>query len=256
MFPTTLVTDAGEAEPQGDTLEVTISHPEGKGAGAVSYENFVLDDYIASNVTTDIDAYGIFNVSISSAVIFSSTSTGTPAFNIGSTQWPSGATVTITNNGYIQGKGGDGGAYDAGTPQDGEDGGTGLLFSSTLGASQTFVNNNRVSGGGGGGGGGGDSESRPTGFGNLTSRYYANGGGGAGFGSAGAAPTFRGAEDGTLSSGGKAVPGLESGDGGNRGSAGDSGDASSGGSAGAAVDRASSGGTYTNNANTDGSIIN
>jgi hypothetical protein len=93
--------------------------------------------------------YKTFNVTIDSGVFISSNSTSSPALTTGS-GWPSGAVLTITNNGTIAGKGGDGGDYSATSPGNGTAGGDAIVF--TIDA--TLVNNGTISGGGGGGGGG------------------------------------------------------------------------------------------------------
>jgi hypothetical protein len=102
-------------------------------------------------------------VTINSGVYVYSTSTGSYAFDTGST-FPSGSTLALVNNGTIIGKGGDGGAGGGGTgytgngqyPAAGSAGGTGGTAGPAFIAQYAIsVTNNGVLNGGGGGGGGG-----------------------------------------------------------------------------------------------------
>lgn len=103
---------------------------------------------------------------IGSNVYISSTSTATPALTIDGS-WPNG--VILVNNGYILGKGGNGGGGQ--TLQAGFAGGDAI----SLGTNVTITNNGIIGGGGGGGYGGGTSPN-----------YKIGGGGGAGGGTGGA----------------------------------------------------------------------
>jgi len=89
----------------------------------------------------------IATITINSGVYVYSTSTGTYAFDTGST-FPSGTTLTLINNGIIQGCGGNGGAGNAGA---GVAGGPAFIARHAI----TVTNNGTIGGGGGGGGGGG-----------------------------------------------------------------------------------------------------
>jgi hypothetical protein len=85
---------------------------------------------------------------INAGVYVYSTTTATPGLTIDGS-WPGG--VTVTNNGYIAGKGGQGGN---GYPANGSVGGSAI----SLGVNCSIVNNGYIGGGGGGGadaGGGG-----------------------------------------------------------------------------------------------------
>ncbi len=87
---------------------------------------------------------------ISSGVVISSTSTGTPALTV-SGSFPGG--VTLTNSGTIVGMGGAGGqAGGSNTAQAGFSGGLALSVSSAITIDNT---SGTIAGGGGGGGGGG-----------------------------------------------------------------------------------------------------
>lgn len=106
-------------------------------------------------------------VTINAGVYIGSSSTGTYALTVFG-NFPSG--VSIINNGYILGAGGDGGTGNAGV---GAAGGPAILaFTQSLGT--LFITNNGVIGGGGGGGGGGGTGDRLSGSGS-------GGGGGAGY---------------------------------------------------------------------------
>lgn len=133
---------------------------------------------------------------INSGVIIYSGSTGTAAMTINGS-YPGG--VTLTNNGTILGKGGNGGSVSSstcgcgcctsGSTSAGSAGGTGLSISSAV-----TINNGsgRISGGGGGGGSGGQV--------NVWNQPGASGGGGIGNGAGGSGP--RGGSSGSLTSAG------------------------------------------------------
>lgn len=118
---------------------------------------------------TSLDNTITINCLIQPGVLVGSTSPTTPAFNVGS--WPAGVTVKVTNQGRIQGRGGDGGngGYaTAGLP--GVAGGTALYARYAIQLLQV----GEIWGGGGGGGGGGSQS-------NAIVTYGGRGGGGAGF---------------------------------------------------------------------------
>lgn len=93
----------------------------------------------------------IANITINSGVVVGSTSTSVAAFATGTT-FPAGSTLTLTNNGTIQGMGGAGGygavSYNAGA---GGAGGLALYATHSLTVDNT---SGYILGGGGGGGGG------------------------------------------------------------------------------------------------------
>lgn len=138
-----------------------------------------------------------------------------------------GKTLTIINNGYVGGFGGDGGEYDTDLIlSDGQNGGCAINFDANDSSfSVNLINNGTIAGGGGGGAGNSGTTSEP-GF-----TFYSDGGGGAGLpaGSAGGGYTpsesTGGASDGTRDSGGIASLGVSpddgpGGNGGNPGAAG------------------------------------
>lgn len=163
-------------------------------------------------------------LTINSGVYVYSTSTGSYALTL-SGSYPSGSTIVVTNNGYIIGKGGNGGSqywfyYSAHPATNGGNGGPAVFANVPL----TFYNYGSIAGGGGGGGGAGS----------VTYEYYnpalgkqyasysgGQGGGGASYGAGGSVTTPFFSE--TAPSGGLTTGGAGSnfgGAGGNMGSAG------------------------------------
>ena len=140
-------------------------------------------------------------ITVGSGVYIWSDNTGAAAMSIDGS-WPGG--VTLINNGFIIGRGGNGGSFSSGTdpsPQNGASGGTALL----LGVNVTITNNSYIAGGGGGGAGrraNGPGGGQP-----------ASGGGGAGGGNGGfvtASPySCRGTQGGNGGAGG--APGAAGG---------------------------------------------
>jgi len=145
-------------------------------------------------------------------------------------------TVTIINDGVIQGAGGNGGAGGPGSqPGSGQPGSPGATGGNALYINRptTITNNGTIAGGGGGGGGGGG---YATGTGPFKAPYpntpYPGGGGGGGAGTIGGSGGSPNGGTGTSASGGGGGGGASSiggpgGPGGGRGAAG-SGGASSG----------------------------
>jgi hypothetical protein len=97
------------------------------------------------------DASTVVDIIIESGVVVGSTSTALNAFEVGS--WPTGATVNLTVNGRIQGKGGQGGdgSSTSGSLRAGKPGGVALYTRFPINLSGV----GEIYGGGGGGGGGG-----------------------------------------------------------------------------------------------------
>lgn len=129
------------------------------------------------------DGYQTAVITIAPNVYIYSTTTSLPALTV-ETGWPNG--ISIINNGYIVGKGGDGGsgpnlaqASAGGGGNPGGNGGTALEIFINC----TITNNGTIGGGGGGGG----SQGGPQLAGGTWYYTYggAGGGGGAGFGSGG-----------------------------------------------------------------------
>ena len=176
----------------------------------------------------------VVTVVVQSGIKIGSSNTSVPSFDVGS--WPAGVTIGITNNGKIEGKGGQGGngaVFPVSQATAGLGGGTALYTRYAI----SLTNNSEVSGGGGGGGGGG-----------LTPGLFDGGGGGGGAGievglggngSSGGGSNGVAGNPGTETAGGtggQAQGGSSGGNGGNPGTAGSSGVTSStpGGAAGAA----------------------
>lgn len=179
---------------------------------------------------------------IDSGVYISSSSTGTPALTVSGT-FAGG--VTLVNNGYILGRGGDGarGANAYGNGSTGGTGGGALSVSSSISIDNT---SGTIAGGGGGGGGGGERTY-------VTNAYVFLGGGGGGggqsslYGSSGGAggtgnnsdynSTGYSGNGGTSSSAGNGGPRIFSSNSGARysGAGGNGGNWGSGGNGGASV---------------------
>lgn len=237
-------------------------------SGAIKLSNFygavrriAVTVTIASNTTNytlntaAVPGYiaGITDVTfvVNSGVYLYSTSTATPALTVSA--FTSGDTITITNNGYIMGMGGNGASYaQRGNPAygAGQVGGPAI----SLGYSVKVTNNSYIGGGGGGGGGsvpgGGGGAGGGTGGGGATG--WTTGGLGGGPGAVGSNSSAPGSGGGTTNynagGGGRIFPGT----GGARGQGGGAGGGSgydnsqvsgvSGGSAGNAGTSGSGGG--------------
>lgn len=218
---------------------VTNNNTSVPTSGTISISNFygtvrrIFIPITISSSTYNFDVYnnrggsyvaGISDVqvTVNSGARVGSTSTGTYAMLV-TNAFASGDTVTIINNGVIQGMGGQGadsvlGAVDGGP---GSPGGLGLYVNFPT----TIQNNSIIAGGGGGGGagGGGQDDKGPA-------RWGGGGGGGAGYnpgaGGGGGYPGSAGTEDaGGAPGSGDASAG---GSGGGRGAAGQNGQNSGG----------------------------
>jgi hypothetical protein len=208
-------------------------------SGAISIGNFYgSTNRISISLTLSASAYnydvyanrggsyvaGISDITVTVApgVYIGSTSTGTYAMTV-SSSFNAGDTVTIVNNGTIEGMGGAGGAaiFAANAGNVGLGGGNALSV-----ARATTIQNNSIIAGGGGGGGGGAGYTPNKGG----SDWGGGGGGGAGYnpGAGGAGPY--GGSSGTVTAGGVggSSPYTTGGTGGGQGSAGGSGGAISG----------------------------
>lgn len=117
----------------------------------------------------------LMSVTINTGVSVGSTTTGTYAFDTGTT-YPSGTVLSVVNNGSIVGMGGGGGSGGQGydSPNGGSGGSGGPAFIARTAV--TFTNNGTIGGGGGGGGGGAGTQNQPGGS------TYAGGAGGTGAG--------------------------------------------------------------------------
>jgi len=91
-------------------------------------------------------------VTINNGIFVYSTSTGSYAFDTGST-FPTGTSLNLINNGTILGKGGGGGAGTSGQAVGNAGSSAGPAFIAR--ANINVTNNGTIGGGGGGGGGGG-----------------------------------------------------------------------------------------------------
>lgn len=161
-------------------------------------------------------------VTVNSGVRVGSTSTGLYAMYV-TNQFSSGDTVTIVNNGVIQGMGGQGADSVVGAVDGGPGGGAGPAL--YVNWPTTIQNNSIIAGGGGGGGagGGGQDDKGPA-------RWGGGGGGGAGYNPGGGGGGGYPGSAGGLDSGGSPGYGDASagGFGGGRGAAGQNGQNSGG----------------------------
>ena len=117
------------------------------------------DAFLAAGGLPDPDPATVVNVTVSTGIIIGSADTSLPAMVSG--DWPSGVTINLVNNGYIVGRGGNGG--DGGSAEF-VGGSVSITADSTVGTDGgdaielTFDvnidNTNGIIGGGGGGGGG------------------------------------------------------------------------------------------------------
>ena len=131
-----------------------------------------------SSIPTDV------TVTINSGVTVSSTSTGTAAFNTGSS-WEASSTITIVNNGDIKGRGGDGASGLYGAPYPPYSGSAGSAGGNALNITNNVTINNGSGNIFGGGGGGGASGVAWTAYIYYNNTGQAGGGGGAGGSSGG-----------------------------------------------------------------------
>lgn len=164
-------------------------------------------------------------VTVNPGVTVGSTSTGTYAMLVPSAFNPAD-TVTIVNNGVIQGMGGGGGGGGGGPPGALTPGGGGAAGGNAVYVNRpTIITNNGVLAGGGGGGGGGGAGRRP----GPTFKTFSVAGGGGGGGGAG----FNGGNGGAGGTAGGTSPAP--GGGGNPGSSASGGSGGAGGVTGPAT---------------------
>jgi hypothetical protein len=165
-----------------------------------------LSGYVAG--ITDVTVY------VSSNVYVYSTDTATPALTISGAT--AGDTVTLVNNGFIMGKGGNGTEQQGFNSSNGTPGGPAM----SLGYNINITNNSYIAGGGGGGGAGpfptnslsGGGAGGGTGGGSIGPNYFGGAGGGPGqvgaqgFGAGAAAANFPNYGGGA--GGGRILPGT------------------------------------------------
>jgi len=150
----------------------------GTGRATLSYTYSTNTTNASLNVTS-ISGYNAgksdITITVNSGIYVYSTSTGTPGLTL--TGGTTGDTITLVNNGYIMGMGGQGANSGGFTTQNGFAGGVAI----SLGFNTTINNTNASAyiGGGGGGGGGGQTT------GGESVSLGAMGGGGAGGGTGG-----------------------------------------------------------------------
>jgi hypothetical protein len=178
--------------------------------------------------TTNVNLYvlagspgsaGAYVFTVPAACIVGSNPTSLPALTTGT--WPAGSTITLINNGYVEGMGGSGG--NGGSSQ--VTGGSGYSGGPAISLSYQMTIDNTsgyIFGGGGGGGGGGGAGARtaqPGGGGGGGGQGYGTsaGGGGGGSAPAGAAGGAGSSAAPGSGSGGGSVSGFYGGTGGTGG---------------------------------------
>ena len=216
----------------GSFVPVSVNTATIPAAGTIAANNFygtAKRVSIPLNITSPTYNYDVYNnrgpnyvagvsnmiVNVSPGVVVGSTSTGAYAMLVPNSFSP-GDTVSIVNNGVIQGMGGDGGPGQFGASDGiaGSGGGNALYVNRPV----TIQNNATIAGGGGGGGAGGGYTPNKGG-----SDWGGGGGGGAGFnggnGGGGGYPGSGGTSD-SGGSGGPANQSNQGGPGGGRGAVG------------------------------------
>jgi hypothetical protein len=220
----------------GTIVSDNLANQQVPRTGAISVSDFYGDargrifvDLVISSNTFNFDVYanrknayvpGLTDISVvvNPGVYVGSNVAGSPAMSVPNS-FSAGDTVSITNYGFIYGRGGQGGNGEQLPGQPGAIGDTGLYVNSPA----TVFNYGELSGGGGGGGGGAI-------YIPFKGPFYPGGGGGGGAGYAGGSSNGNGSS-GTLNAGGVGGPGQvgqTGGNGGGRGAAGTGGGAISG----------------------------
>lgn len=224
--------------------QISLSDGYGKSSGYnftptinTNTTDYVLRNQLISNGWNGVSPVNV-TITIASGIYLYASSTSVYALNLGNLS--TGSRVTLINNGYILGRGGNGGNSAYGPGGSGYGGGPAVFVSSTT---LVTIINNGVIGGGGGGGGAGGGVTFPIGKGAGTT-LGTTGGGGIVNGLAGV-PAYSGVgvgTNGTLTSAGlgatrrgpfgvySAAYTGNAGNGGSYGSSGASGTAASGGS--------------------------
>jgi hypothetical protein len=131
-----LVGGAGETGGTGPVLSANIT----SNTETYTFSPSQVSGYNAGNTTATL--------TINSGVYLYSNSISTPALTVSG--WATGDTIYIVNNGYIMGRGGDGGTYNSSTKSTvkAQNGGDAI----SLQYNTTIFNNGFIAGGGGGGG--------------------------------------------------------------------------------------------------------
>jgi hypothetical protein len=220
----TIVSDNLANQQVPRTGAISVSDFYGDARGRV-FVNLVIaaDTYNFDVYANRTNAYvpGLTDISVvvNPGVYVGGNVAGSPSMSVPSS-FSVGDTVSITNYGYIYGRGGNGGNGSQLPGAPGAIGDTGLFVNSPA----TVFNYGELSGGGGGGGGGAL-------YVPFKGPFYPGGGGGGGAGQAGGSGGAPNGANGSLNSGGVGGPGQvgqTGGNGGGRGGAGSTGGAISG----------------------------
>ena len=194
--------------------QISMSNFYGKSNRAVLSYVFSSNTANASLALSSISGYiagkSDITITINSGIYVYSTSTGNAGLTLsGGT---TGDTLTIVNNGFILGQGGNGGAGSQTSPATGSAGGVALSLSFNATINNTNGSAYIAAGGGGGGGGLGGTKYALSGGG---------GGGGAGGGNGGSSDSSAGGNGGGVgSAGANGYPGADGGSGGGAGGGG------------------------------------
>jgi hypothetical protein len=185
----------GSAGASGSTGSTGSTGFTGSGSAPFSFTRTISSDTSNYNLYNDLIANGWngtsavnVNVTIASGIVLYASTNTVAAFTVGNL--PSGSPITITNSGYIVGRGGEGAGkgypsqsdYNNTAPSS-ANGGTALTTTIPI-----SINNLGTIGGGGGGGGVGGATAADcscSGCGGVELNGMGPGGGGAGYGSAG-----------------------------------------------------------------------
>jgi hypothetical protein len=189
------------------SARVTVSQTYSTNTTQTTLNVSTLPGYVAG--ITDV------TITVNNGVYLYSTSTATPALTISGAT--AGDTITLVNNGFIMGMGGNGGGNNINTPIAGSPGGPAI----SLGFNTTIDNTNASAyiGGGGGGGTGGNTSNCAgggAGGGRGGNGFNTTGGAGGSPGQTGGAGTGTGGQGGGAGGGGaiNASEGLSGGGGG------------------------------------------
>lgn len=217
----TIVSDSTDNQQIPTSGAISVSDFYGNATGRVRVNLVIAANTYNFDVYANRSAFYVagatdISVVVNNGVYVGSNVAGSPAMTV-SNSFNAGDTVTVTNYGYIYGRGGNGGGGTSLPGAPGAAGGTGL----SINRPTDVTNYGEISGGGGGGGGGAI-------YIPYKGPFYPGGGGGGGAGYAGGSGGGPNGATGGLNSGGTGGPGQVGQTGGNGGGRGAAGTAGSG----------------------------